>query len=100
VGATASPEVRLALSLRELPIGLAAAVEGEGELSGAGPTIAVIVQGERIGSDVRLAITPGDYMPIEFTGRVLEDGTRLDGELLGSGIVDLPFVLARDEQAR
>lgn len=96
-GVATSPDVRLVLSLRELPDGGSSTLEGEGELSGAGPTVAVLVRGERVGSEVRLVIAPGQYMPIHFTGQVLKAGTRLHGMLLGSGIVDLPFVLERGQ---
>jgi hypothetical protein len=98
-GVTASPNVRLVLSLREVPSGLASTLEGEGELSGAGPTIAVSIRGERAGAGVRLVLSSADYMPIEFTGNVLKAGTRLEGTLLGSGIMNLPFVLDRGDQA-
>jgi hypothetical protein len=94
-GSTESPDVHLDISVREVTSGMGSTLEGEGQLSGAGPTITVTIRGERGGDEVRLLFSSTDYMPILFTGRIMMEGTRLEGTLLGSGIENLPFALDR-----
>jgi hypothetical protein len=96
VGGTSSPSVRLTLRLHEIEWeATSTKIEGSGTISGGGPTLPVRVSGERSGPEVRLVIEPEGYMPIHFTAQLEGSASRLDGQLLGSGIVDLPFELAR-----